>query len=88
MYTYLQVHLFKPDKDLQYIDRKFVNKTIALKNFKINNLHVNYYTRRFVIFLSYSLSFFKTLKIAVKTIIGLTICSVTSILVQFIEKYH
>ena len=27
----------KPDEDLQYIGRKFVNKTIALKNFKINN---------------------------------------------------
>ena len=29
--------IHKPDEDLQYIGRKFVNKTIALKNFKINN---------------------------------------------------
>ena len=33
----------------------------------------------FRIFLSYLLSFFKTLKLAAKTILGLTICSVTVI---------
>ena len=34
-------------------------------------MDVNYNTRHFVIILSYLLSFFKTLKLAAKTIIGL-----------------
>ena len=36
-FNYISLSFNKPDEDLQYIGRKFVNKTIAMKNFKINN---------------------------------------------------
>ena len=51
-------------------------------------LLVNYRACHFVIFLSYLLSFFKTLKLFQKNIIGSTICSVNFILANKYKLLH
>ena len=67
------------------------NWCITLFKYRVQILlYFNYdcNTRHFVIFRSYLLSFFKTLKLALETIIGKTICSVTFILFNFYTNIH